>query len=69
MPPRLLFASLQLSNYTIYTVQKSRTLSKIRLYSNMASKAATKRPQDFVDFLNASPTRTQKAVLHMCSSG
>lgn len=62
--------SQSMSNRALFTAPYHTTTNTLRISrrfqivsfhtrsSKMASKAALKRPADFVDFLNASPTRT-----------
>ena len=40
-----------------FTRSPFRTTNCVRLFSAMAGKLSSKRAEDFVDFLNASPTR------------
>lgn len=51
-------------NITFQITRTFRSIPLGRAESEMAGKASLKRAEDFVDFLNASPTRTH-TVAHM----
>ena len=48
----------RLSSQSNLTRSPFQTLNCVRLFSAMAGKLSSERAEDFVDFLNASPTRT-----------
>lgn len=45
------------ASFRIRTLSPTSTVRTHRAYSDMAGKASLKRAEDFVEFLNASPTR------------